>query len=224
MKTIKFILKNFIGTIIAFFVIFISSGNLGYWQGWTYISICLLTTLLSLIFLPIDPDLTNERSKPGKGYKKWDKLILAISFFALLFMYVIAGLDSGRFHWSPSFKPDLYLIGIVLTITGQMLFFIAQKQNKYFSSVVRIQTERGHSVCDTGLYHFVRHPAYFGNIISALGFPLQIGSLWSIIPSFLAITLLVLRTYLEDVTLKKELNGYLEYSGKTRFRLVPGVW
>ena len=224
MKKIKFILSNFIGTVIAFLIIFLSAGRIGYWQGWIYISICLMTTLASLLFMQIDAELINERSKPGEGSKRWDKLILVISFFAFIIMSVIAGFDSGRFHWSPSFQVYWYIIGIVLTFFGQILFFVAQKQNKFFSSVVRIQTDRGHTVCDTGLYSMVRHPAYLSQVISTIGFPLLFGSLWSIIPSFIAISLLILRTYLEDSTLKKELEGYIEYSNKIRYKLIPGVW
>lgn len=224
MKTIKFILTNFIGTFIAFLIIFISAGRINYWQGWIYISICLLTTLASLLFMRLDKDLINERSKPGEGVKKWDKLILAVAFLFFIFMTLIAGLDSGRFHWSPVFHSYFYIIGIVLTIMGQILFFVAQKQNRFFSSVVRIQTDRGHAVCDTGLYSLIRHPAYFSQVISNIGFPLLFGSLWCIIPSLIAIALFTLRTYLEDNTLKKELVGYIEYSNKVRFRFIPGIW
>jgi protein-S-isoprenylcysteine O-methyltransferase Ste14 len=224
MKKIQFILKSFIGTVIAFLIIFISAGRIGYWQGWIYISICLLTTLASLLFMQIDDELINERSKPGEGTKKWDKLILAILFLAFIFMCMIAGLDSGRFHWSPVFHSFCYIIGILLTILGQILFFVAQKQNKFFSSVVRIQTDRGHTICDTGLYSLVRHPAYLSQIISNIGFPLLFGSLWSIIPSLIAIALLILRTYLEDITLKNELEGYIEYSNKIRYKFIPGIW
>jgi protein-S-isoprenylcysteine O-methyltransferase Ste14 len=224
MKTIQFIIKNFIGTFLAFLFIFISAGHIKYWQGWIYISISLLTTITSLLFMQIDTELINERSKPGEGTKKWDKLILAISFLAFILMSITAGLDSGRFQWSPPFHSYIYIIGIILTIIGQILFFIAQKQNKFFSSVVRIQSDRGHVVCDTGLYRIVRHPAYLGLIISTIGFPLLFGSLWSIIPSFIAIVLHLIRIYLEDITLINELKGYTEYAKKTRFKLIPGVW
>ena len=139
-------------------------------------------------------------------------------------MYITAGLDSGRYHWSPDFHWSIYLLGIILTISGQLLFLIAQKQNKFFSSTVRIQTDREHIVCETGLYKIVRHPAYMGSIIQSLGFPLLFGSLWSIIPIGLLIILLITRTYLEDKTLKNELNGYLEYSTKTRYKIIPFVW
>ncbi|MEI8204152.1 MAG: isoprenylcysteine carboxylmethyltransferase family protein, partial [Bacteroidota bacterium] len=177
MKT-SYILKHFIGTFIFFSVLFISAGRMAYWQGLTYVIIGIVMSALNYTVLRIDSELLRERSKPGEGAKKWDKIILGLSFLLTILMYIIAGLDSGRYHCSPNFHWSLYLGGILLTIGGQLLFLIAQKQNKFFSSTVRIQTERGHTVCETGLYKVVRHPAYLGNIIQLLGFPLLFGSLW----------------------------------------------
>ena len=180
--------------------------------------------LISYTILNIDTELMKERSKPGEGAKNWDKLLLIISFLVTIMMFVTAGLDSGRFNWSPYLNWSLYLLGIILTIVGQLLFLIAQKQNKFFSSVVRIQTDRGHTVCDTGLYKIVRHPAYLGSIIQSLGFPLIFGSLWSIIPVGLSIIILLARTHFEDKTLIDELVGYREYTKKTTYKIIPFFW
>jgi protein-S-isoprenylcysteine O-methyltransferase Ste14 len=223
MKTNYFI-KHILGSLIFFTVIFISAGRLLYWQGLTYVAIGLTMGLLNYTVLSIDSELLKERSKPGKDAKNWDKAILGLSFLSTISMYVVAGLDSGRFHWSPEFHFSVYLAGMILTATGQLLFLIAQKQNKFFSSTVRIQTDRGHVVCDTGLYKIIRHPAYLGSFIQSLGFPLIFGSLWSTIPVSLSVILLIVRTSLEDKTLQNELAGYQEYSGKTRYRLIPYIW
>lgn len=217
-------LKLFSGTLIFFIVIFISAGRIAYWQGLVYVAIGLIMLLLNLTVLSIDHQLLKERSKPGEGAKKWDKTILGLSFLASISMYIIAGLDSGRYHWSGEFHWSIYLLGIILTIAGQLLFLIAQKQNRFFSSTVRIQTDREHVVCETGLYRVVRHPAYLGSIIQSAGFPLLFGSIWSIIPVFVLIVLFITRTWLEDKTLKNELKGYPEYTKKTRYRIVPYVW
>jgi len=219
-----YLIKLFLGTFVFFAIIFISAGRIDYWQGLIYLSIGLIMLILNYTVLRIDSELLKERSKPGENTKKWDKIILGLSFLVTISMYITAGLDSGRYHWSPDFNWSLCLLGIVLTISGQLLFLIAQKQNKFFSSTVRIQTDRNHTVCETGLYKIVRHPAYLGSIIQSLGFPLLFGSLWSIIPICLSIILLITRTDLEDKTLKSELKGYPEYSKKTRYRIIPYVW
>ena len=216
--------KQAFGMLVFFAVIFVSAGRFFYWQGLVYASIGFFMFILNFTALSLDSDLMKERSHPGKDAKKWDKMILGFSFLATIGMFIIGGLDSGRYLWSPDFPPVLYTIGIIFTACGQLLFLIAQKQNKFFSSTVRIQNERGHSVCETGLYNVVRHPAYMGNLIQSIGFPLIFGSLWSIIPVCFSIILLITRTYLEDNTLKNELKGYSEYTYKTRYRLIPYLW
>jgi len=223
MKT-SYLIKHFFGTFIFFTIIFVSAGRIDYPQGLIYVSVGLIMAILNYTVLRIDSELLKERSKPGEGTKTWDKAILGLSFLVTISMYIIAGLDSGRFHWSPDFHWSICLLGIILTASGQLLFLIAQKQNRFFSSTVRIQTDREHVVCDTGLYKTVRHPAYLGSIIQAAGFPLLFGSLWSIIPVSVLITLFVIRTVLEDRTLRNELKGYPEYSDKTRYKIIPFVW
>jgi protein-S-isoprenylcysteine O-methyltransferase Ste14 len=223
MKT-SYLAKQFVGTFIFFAILFISAGRIDYWQGLIYVCVGFVMFVIAQTVLRIDEDLTRERSKPGQDTKQWDKAILGLSLLLTISMYVVAGLDSGRFHWSPEFHWGLILIGIILTAIGQLLFLIAQKQNKFFSSTVRIQSDRGHAVCDTGLYKVVRHPAYMGTIIQSLGFPLLFGSYWSVIPVSLMIILFIVRTSLEDKTLKNELKGYPEYSEKTRYRIIPYIW
>ena len=223
MKSNLFIKQAF-GSLVFFSAIFLSAGRFLYWQGLVYVGIGIIMLILNYTVLSLDKELIKERSKPGEGAKNWDKKILGFSFLATIAMYVVAGLDSGRFNWSPQFQFSLNVLGIIFTIIGQLLFLIAQKQNKFFSSTVRIQTERGHVVCDTGLYKIVRHPAYLGSFIQTIGFPLLFGSLWSIIPICVSIILLITRTQFEDKTLKQELKGYAEYSQKTRYKLIPLLW
>ena len=219
----QYIIKHLSGTILFFLVLFISAGRIDYWQGWIYVIIGLVMFTVSYTVLRVDNELMNERSKPGEGTKKWDKLLLGLSFLITLIMYITAGLDSGRYHWTSGFHWSLCVTGIILTIFGQLLFLIAQKQNRFFSSTLRIQTERGHTVCETGLYKVVRHPAYLGNLIQTLGFPLLFGSFWSAIPISVSVLLLLIRTYLEDRTLINELNGYREYTYKTRYKIIPYI-
>ena len=219
-----YFIKHLSGTLLFFLILFIGAGRLDYWQGWIYTIIGLIMFSLNNTVLQLDPELRKERSKVGEGTKEWDKLLLGLSFLMAIAMYTMAGLDSGRYHWSPDFHWGLYLVGIILTISGQLLFLIAQKQNKFFSNTVRIQYDRGHTVYEAGLYKVVRHPAYLGSMIQSLGFPFILGSLWCILPISVLIILTIIRTYLEDKTLKEELKGYLEYSFKTRYKIIPYIW
>lgn len=142
-------------------------------------------------------------------------------YFAFL---IVACLDAGRFGWTGGLPWWLYALSIALFIVGQAIFLWAKVTNRYFSSVVRIQTDRGQTVCEDGPYRHVRHPGYAGSLIWTIVSPLMLGSVWALIPSVIAAALLVIRTRLEDDTLKKELPGYVEYASRVKYRLVPGVW
>jgi protein-S-isoprenylcysteine O-methyltransferase Ste14 len=220
----KYLITTLITTLIFSSILFVSAGKTDYFQGWIFLTTNIITSLMNFWTIRNDPELMTERSKVRKDAKSWDKIILGLSALTYLINVVVAGLDSGRFQWSPDFHWSIYALGVVLTITGQVIFLTARKENKYFSSVVRIQTDRGHTICDTGVYKIVRHPGYSGMTISLAALPLITGSTWSIIPTAIAIILLFIRTYFEDEALKKELTGYTEYTLRTRQRLIPKIW
>jgi len=131
MKSSLFV-KQALGTLLFFSVIFLCAGRLDYWQGLLYVATGLIMLALNYTALRPDDELLKERTKPGEGAKKWDKIILGLSFLATIGMYCTAGFDSGRYLWSPQFHWSLYLSGILLTVAGQLLFLIAQKQNRFF--------------------------------------------------------------------------------------------
>ncbi|MBI2428828.1 MAG: isoprenylcysteine carboxylmethyltransferase family protein [Ignavibacteriales bacterium] len=220
----KFAINAFLFSLFFSFILFLSAGSIDYLQGWIYLLTTVATTSLNILTIKADDELMKERAKPGEGTKSWDKALLGVSSLLYLAILVVAGLDSGRYRWSPEFHWSVNGTGVFLMVAGQIFFFAARNENRFFSSVVRIQKERGHTVCDIGIYKIVRHPGYLGMIISTAGIPLLLGSLWSSIPSFISIILLLARTLLEDNTLKNELEGYSEYMQRTRFKLVPRVW
>jgi protein-S-isoprenylcysteine O-methyltransferase Ste14 len=208
--------------IIAF--LFIVAGRLDYWQGWLFGGITLGFFLLTVILLRHNPELALERQRPGPGMKSWDKAYLAISTVMGFSALVLAGQDAGRHGWSGPLPAWLYGLSIGLYAAGQAIFLWAKVTNRFFSSVVRIQTERGHVVCEQGPYRFVRHPGYVGGILYGITTPLLLGSYWAVIPQAVAVLTLLVRMELEDRLLQRELPGYRDYGGKVRFKLIPGVW
>ena len=224
MKSIHLLIKSLTGTLFFLLILFICAGRINYWQGWLYATICIMSVLLNSFALRNKGELAEERSEVKSGTKTWDKIIIGFSAVTLIIIYIVAGLDSGRFHWSPGFHWSINAVGVILVLSGEVIFLTAQKQNKFFSSLMRIQTDRGHTVCNTGIYKIIRHPAYFGNVITAIGIPLILGSLWGFIPSFVSVLLTITRTSLEDKTLINELDGYSDYTSSTRYRLIPYIW
>jgi protein-S-isoprenylcysteine O-methyltransferase Ste14 len=216
------VMRGLGGMIILILPLFLFAGRINYWQGWLFVG-ALLASMLANAFI-VKADLVEERFNPGKGVKNWDKLILGAMTVLYIAMLVTGGLDSGRYNWSGAQPWWVYALGLVLYAAGQVFFLWAKATNRWFSSVVRLQTDRSQVVCQDGPYRLVRHPGYVGGLLYGLGMALLLGSLWALIPQIIAAILLVVRTALEDRMLKAELPGYGEYSRKVKRRLIPGVW
>ena len=210
------------GLIVA--LTFICAGRLNYWQGWIYNGLNILFVLLTYYYLSDNTGLIAERLKPGEGMKPWDKIFFIISTLIYFIVIIFCALDVGRFGWVPELHLFWVIVGIGLYAVGQLIILWAKKKNKFFSSVVRIQKERGHKVCKEGPYAYVRHPGYVGGLIYTLATPLVLGSFWGLVINLVTILPLLVRTYLEDKTLQKELDGYLEYTKEVKYRLVPKIW
>jgi len=221
---VRAFLVNSAANIVFLCILLVSAGRLNYWPAWAYAAIGLLTNALMRLILRRDPDLERERSKPGSGAEAWDKRLLGLGLLLTVAMLAVAGLDSGRFGWSPRVSWVWSACGAFLTLAGMSVFLQAMKENQFFSAVVRVQRDRGHTVCKSGPYKIVRHPGNAGMIIGAIGFPLLFMSAWSVVPALLSVVLMVARTRLEDSVLEKDLDGYRDYQRATRYRLAPGIW
>jgi len=204
-------------------ILFVSAGRLDWMMAWVFLGVYIAIILISLVF--IDPELIEERSHIGPGAKRWD-LVLASLVVVFLFpaTFIVSGLDSGRYHWSPPFPILVQLLALLVFILGSAISSWAMVVNKFFSTIVRIQTERGHYVVTGGPYKYVRHPGYTGAIVVSISLPLALGSLWALVPALIGDCILVVRTVFEDNTLKKELHGYKDYANRVHYRLLPGIW
>ncbi|MBE0515869.1 MAG: isoprenylcysteine carboxylmethyltransferase family protein [Methanophagales archaeon] len=224
LEYLKIVLKGFFALVLIIAFIFLLAGRLTYWQGWVFSIVTVLLVVIQLIVFADKTDLVKERFKPGPGTKWWDKVFWALYaplFFAIV---IVACLDTGRFLWSPRLPLLVYVISYVAFICSIYLYSWAMWVNRWFSSTVRIQTDRDQQVVQDGPYRLVRHPGYVGGILMAVSTSLVLGSLWGLIPAGSVVMLLIIRTYLEDTTLQKELPGYADYTQKVRYRLVPGLW
>lgn len=208
-------------------ILFICGGDLGWWQAWLYSILILAAGIGGRIWAEQrHPGLTAERQNIEKiqNAKAWDKVLAPLMAVSVVFpMVIVAGLDH-RFNWSPEFPLWLNIVGFNFIAFGYTFAAWAFAENRFFSGVVRIQTDRGHVVCDTGPYRFVRHPGYAGSMLPVFCIVLALGSVWTLIPAAVAAIIGVIRTTLEDQTLQKELPGYRDYTQRVRYRLIPGIY
>ncbi|MFH0834728.1 MAG: isoprenylcysteine carboxylmethyltransferase family protein [Candidatus Micrarchaeota archaeon] len=209
--------------VLMFVAILYGAGRTDYWQGWLFFGLTVAAYAGNFLAVRGNPALISERLNPGKGIVWWDKLYQGASALLFFAAIVVSVLDAGRYGWAPV-PTWLVLFGGLVYIIGYAIFLWAKHVNNYFSSFVRIQKDRGQTVCEEGPYQIVRHPGYVGGMMYAAAMPLVLGSFWGLVPAFLCVVLLVGRTYLEDEMLKKELPGYAKYARSVRYRLAPGIW
>jgi len=192
-------------------------------KGGGFLLVFLLQVAMAVLYLwRRNPDVIIARSTFHPGTKGWDKVIILCAVLLYVAIFLTAALDS-RFHWS-SVPLWIVVLGYVLFSIAMVIATWVLSVNKFAERGVRIQTERGHKVIDTGPYAIVRHPFYFAFFFLFVGIPLALGSFWALIPAAIAALLLIVRTSLEDRMLQEELEGYKEYAGQVRYRLMPGVW
>lgn len=222
---VRWLIREVIGVLMVAAILFIAAGRLDWLMGWAMVAVyAVWVAANAIILIPRYPELLAERAtRRLEGVKSWDNIILGIIGVATIAKYILAGLDM-RNGWTNSISPGLQITALAVAALGYALVTWAMTTNAFFSLVVRIQEERSHQVATGGPYRFVRHPGYMGSVLFELATPILLGSWWALIPGGLIALLTILRTALEDRTLKNELDGYQEYARRVRHRLVPGVW
>ena len=221
----KMIRATVVWLAISAVLLFVPAGTIDWPEAWLFLAeLGVLGLLSGFLIARHDPELLAERMKPPiqADQKGWDKPVMVVFFCLWLGQYVVIGLDK---RFAASDVPVwLEVVGAAAIAFGLYMFHVVMMTNTFAAPVVKIQTDRKHSVVSTGPYAFVRHPMYAGAIPLVVGTPLMLGSWWGLAWSLLLIAVLGYRAVREEETLKAELEGYAAYAERVRFRLVPGVW
>lgn len=215
--------KIVLGVLMMFAAYCAAAGRVSLWPGGYYAAFFLITlTTGYFISVRVAPDLIVNRVSWAADTKPWDKPIVFCLMFGPIITCLVAGLDARA---NGAGVADLKaLLGYILALAGSALTQSAIAVNRFYAPVVRIQTDREHTVVDSGPYRVVRHPGNLGNLILNVAAPLMLASDWVWIPAGVFTALTIIRTMLEDRVLRLELPGYAVFSGRTRSRLIPGIW
>ncbi len=225
----KTMLKVVVGLTVAALVIvfagvvFTNAVQLGWTLGWIYVGIVTVTFAINLVCLRLwNPELIRRRMRVSKFSKTWDKVWAVMFGLTVIAIYVAAVMEArDRISSAPG---TAWLLGLAIFVPGWTLVIWSMVVNPFFEKTVRIQSDQGHRVIDTGPYAYIRHPGYVGFSGWMLSTPLLLASNWAFVPALITVALLVIRTALEDRTLHEELPGYPAYASRVRFRLIPGIW
>ncbi len=222
---IKALIRLCFITVIVALSLFGTAGTISWLNGWIFMIayVLVLITLTGLVFRS-SPELVQERMEASHKAKPWDRVFVPVLAIVLpLLSIILAGLDH-RYGWTGDLGTFTVVVTLAVMIAGGALTLWAMRVNRFFSSHVRIQSDRGHYVVTNGPYRWVRHPGYTGSILFNVAAPLLLGSFPALAAGIVFTLLMAVRTFLEDKTLRNELPGYGEYAIKTRWRLLPFIW
>ncbi|MCV7196042.1 methyltransferase family protein [Mycobacterium angelicum] len=224
MKTaVRALVSGLCGLVAVGFVLFYPAGTFHYWQAWVFIAVFAVATIVPSIYLArTNPDALRRRmhAGPRAETRTVQRFIITGAFLSIFGMMVVSALDH-RFGWS-SVPTAVAVLGDALVVFGLGMAMLVIVQNSYAAATITV--EAGQQVVSTGLYGFVRHPMYFGNVFLMLGIPLALGSYWALVIFPPALLVLVFRILDEEQALTQELDGYRDYTRRVRYRLLPYVW
>lgn len=221
----RYVAREYVGVLVLVGAFGLSAGRWDWTEAWVVAAIYLVWVTATIALLaPTCPELLAERSRrTHPNTKGWDKVLLALFAVETLARYVVAGLDD-RFDWTHDFPFALQIVGAMMSALGFAMVTWSMMANAWFSHVVRLQQDRGQQVATGGPYAWVRHPGYLGTCGFEIGTGMLLASWPAVCVGLSGVAVLIVRTALEDRTLREELAGYEEYAGRVRWRLVPRVW
>lgn len=224
MPTYLLVLRFFVASVLYAALLLGIPWEWNWAMGWVFCALTLGISFFEMFILNIkNPQLIKERVKPGGQAKPFDRIISRVIIMFGVVYIVVAGLDR-RFALSPQLPLVIQIAACAVYALALSFSYWAMHVNSFFSSVVRIQTDRGQTVCKEGPYRIVRHPGYAGALLSYWVMPLVLSTLWVYVPVAIVTGLLVLRIVLEEKTLRQELPGYVEFTKETKYRVIPGIW
>jgi len=214
------IVKFIIGVLIIGLLLFVPANTINYWNGWLFMGILFIPMFIAGIIMMIkSPELLKKRLNAKEKEKEQREVIL---FSGLMFLsgFIIAGLNY-RYNWVVI--PNIVVIvSSIIFIIAYILYAEVLRENTYLSRTIEVQENQ--KVVDTGLYRIVRHPMYGTTILLFLSMPLVLGSVFSFVIFLVYPFIIAKRIKNEEKILEKELEGYLDYKKKVKYKVIPFIW
>ena len=171
--SLRSIVMMLIFIIVIPFLPLILSRQWDWWEAWVYAIIGILGVAVSrLIASRRNPDLLVERARflQLDDAKSWDKILAPLVGFGGGLIPLVAGLEA-MLHWLTPFNITVKILALTFILVGYALGSYALIENRFFSGMVRIQTDRGHQLVSSGPYRWIRHPGYTGALLTYLATP-----------------------------------------------------
>ena len=212
--------KFILGVVIIGLLIFVPAGTLEYINGWIFMGVLFIPMFIAGIVMMIkNPKLLALRLD-AKEKQKEQGIVIKLSGLMFIIGFILAGLDF-RFKWFILPPIVSYIFGGVF-ILAYIMWAEVLRENTYLSRTIKV--EKDQKIIDSGLYGIVRHPMYFATIVLFLSMPLVLGSLISFFVFLIYPVLIIVRIINEEKLLEEQLEGYVEYKKKVKYRIIPFIW
>ena len=192
------------------------------WQNFEQASIQLNQNLvyfyLILVILSFIIDKFFYKGQPSNNKKGFNLLstLISITWFSALIIPIM------EYSYFIRNNNIITITAIIIVFIGIIIRGLSIKYlGKYFSR--EVETWDDHTLIKDGIYKYIRHPAYLGNILQIIGFPLILNSYYSLALSALMIYLFLKRIEVEEKFLAKKLPKYTSYQQDT-YKLIPYIW
>lgn len=217
---INAMIKLLLGILITSLLIFLPANSFNYWNGWVLLLVLFVPMFIAGVIMMLkSPELLKKRLNL-KETQKEQKKVIAYSGIMFITGFIVAGLNY-KYNWH--MLPNSVVIGAsIIFILAYILYAEVLRENAYLSRTIEV--EKNQKVVDTGLYAIVRHPMYMSTILLFLSIPLILGSLISFIIFLTYPIIIAKRIKNEEEVLEKELEGYIEYKKKVKYKLIPFIW
>lgn len=217
---IQMCIRYLLGLLIVSLLLFLPAGSIYYWNAWIFMGVLFIPMLaIGIILLIKSPELLAKRLNT-KEKEVEQKQVILLSLFMFAGGFIVAALDF-RYSWSK--LPDgIIITAAVIFLLSYALYAEVMRENAYLSRTVEVQENQ--KVIDTGLYGVVRHPMYMATTTLFLSIPLILGSVYAFLIFLIYPLLITKRIKNEETVLKEGLDGYIEYTKKVKYRLIPYIW
>jgi protein-S-isoprenylcysteine O-methyltransferase Ste14 len=210
-------------TLVMCALLFGSAGTIRYWQAWVYVTIFVVASVPTSVYLmKKDPALLARRMRGGPMFEKEDtqRIIMTFTSLGFIAILVVPGLDR-RFGWS-TVPTWAVVLGDLLVVIGFLLIFVVYRENTFTAATIQVSPDQ--TVISTGPYAIVRHPMYASGALYMFGIPLALASYWGYLALAAMMPFLLWRLLDEERILTRGLPGYVDYRRRVRHRLVPFIW
>lgn len=212
--------KFLLGIVLVGALIFIPAGTLDFFNGWLFMIVLFVPMFFAgIVMMFKNPELLKKRLNAREKQKE-QNAVIKLSGLMFLAGFITAGLNF-RFDWY-MLPRAASIVATILFLAAYLLYAEVLRENTYLSRTIELQENQ--KVIDTGLYGIVRHPMYSVTLVLFLTIPLILGSIYAFVIFMSYPFIIAERIKHEEAFLEKELEGYIEYKTRVKYRMIPFLW